>query len=57
MSEKHFTAVVEVFEMTASGTITQPSRDKQEVARIVLRADTLAGLQTKLAAHVALIEN
>lgn len=57
MSEKHFTAVVEVFEMTASGTITTPTRDKQEVARIIVRAESLDKLQKKLINHVALIEN
>jgi hypothetical protein len=57
MSSNHFTAVVEVFQVEASGTVSQPTKDKQEIARLVLRADTLAGLQAKLAAHVALIEN
>lgn len=54
---KHFTAVVEVFQVEASGTISQPSKDKTEVARIVVRAETIEKLQAKLSAHVALIEN
>lgn len=52
---QHFTAVVEVFQMDKAGTVNNPTKDKQEVARIVVRADTLATLQTKLSAHVALI--
>ena len=54
---KHFTAVVEVFQVEASGMASQPSKDKQEVARIVVRAETLEKLRDKLASHVALIEN
>lgn len=62
----HFTATVDVHQVThtesvpshRSGVADKPAgREVQDVARLVLRADTLEGLQTKLAAHVALIEN
>lgn len=57
--KKHFTAVLEVKEVSEdSGTGRgDDKRFVNEVARIVVRADTLEGLRTKLAAHVALIEN
>lgn len=59
----HFTAILEVKESTTTeqdGGYQKPKiveRNVVEVAKIVLRADTLKGLQAKLAAHVALIEN
>lgn len=55
---QHFTAVVEVFQVDAApvGDRGIP-KDKQEIARIVVRAETLEKLQAKLSAHVALIEN
>lgn len=52
---KHYTAIVEILEVVASGTISQPSKDKTEVARIVIRADTLEDLRTKVAKHIELI--
>ncbi len=52
---KHYTAVVEILEVVASGTITQPSKDKTEVARIVIRADTLEELRTKVGKHIELV--
>ena len=52
---KHYTAVVEILEIVPSGTISQPSKDKTEVARIVVRADSLEELRTKVGAHIALI--
>jgi hypothetical protein len=63
MSNNHFTAILEVKESTTTekdGGYQKPKivdRAITEVAKIVLRADTLKGLQAKLAAHVALIEN
>lgn len=54
---KHYTAVVEVFEVQqvigtrdASG-----GKDKSEVARIVVRADTLDELRDKVGKHIELI--
>ena len=63
MSKNHFTATIEVIQVSFTekdNGYNQPKtseRSVQDVARLVLRADTLAGLQAKLAAHVALIEN
>jgi hypothetical protein len=63
MSKNHFTATIEVTEVSFTekdNGYNQPKtseRGVHDVARLVLRADTLAGLQAKLAAHVALIEN
>jgi hypothetical protein len=63
MSNKHFTAILEVKESTTTekdGGYQKPKivdREVTEVAKIVLRADTLEKLQTKLADHIALIDN
>lgn len=67
----HYTAVVEVNKTThtppppaptyrdnraiAAAPTTGPSRDVAEVARLVIRADSLKGLADKLVAHVALL--
>lgn len=63
---EHYTAVIEVTKTsTAPASPVQyqqrneqkaPTREVQDVARIVVRAPELATLQTKVAAHVALIE-
>lgn len=61
----HFTATIEVHKVNHTDAVvsryaeqSKPAhRDVQEVARVVLRADTLEKLQAKLTAHVALIEN
>lgn len=63
MSRNHFTAILEVKESVTTekdGGYQKPKiieRDVVDVARVVLRADTLEKLQAKLSAHVALIEN
>jgi hypothetical protein len=63
MSKNHYTATVEVIEVSFTDKDhghNQPKtseRSVQDVARLVLRADTLDGLRDKLASHVALIEN
>jgi hypothetical protein len=63
MSKNHFTAIVEVKESITTdkdGGYQKPriiEREVTDVARIVLRADTLEKLQTKLADHIALIDN
>lgn len=67
----HFTAVVEIFQVDRETEVTevtnlrtrrvpgeQPWRkikQKIEVARIVVRADTLEELKSKIAKHVAII--
>jgi hypothetical protein len=61
----HYTATVEVHKVDHTAAVTgryenqnvPASREVQEVARLVLRADTLEKLQTKLADHIALIDN
>jgi hypothetical protein len=59
----HFTAVLEITEVTTTekdGGYNQPKiveRGKRDVARIVLRAESLEKLQAKATAHIALIEN
>lgn len=61
----HFTAVIEVHKVVNTEAVTHyrtPSENKPavretaEVARIVVRADSIEKLQSKLTAHVALIE-
>lgn len=64
MAPAHFTAMLEVQRVTQapdpSYTTRNPAskgeREVAEVARIVVRADTLDALRGKLAAHVALID-
>lgn len=60
-----FTAVLDVNRMTVTtphttgtyrGETPAPTREVSEVARIVVRADSLESLRAKLAAHVALID-
>jgi hypothetical protein len=59
----HFTAVVVVEQVTPEQTVTNERgydpktvpRSVSEVAKIVVRAETLVDLQNKIAAHVALI--
>ena len=52
---KHYTAIVEILEVQATGTSSNPSKDKSEVARIVIRADTLEELRTKVGKHIELV--
>ena len=60
----HYTAVLEVHKViNTEGVVSRyaeqnkaPQRETAEVARIVLRADSLDRLQVKIAAHVELIE-
>lgn len=53
---KHYTAVVEILEInTVSVTRDGTSKDKTEVARIVVRADTLEELRTKVGKHIELV--
>lgn len=64
MSETHFTAVIEITKTvhkepttTYRGGEAKPAeRGVQEVARIVVRADTLESLVAKAGAHLALVE-
>lgn len=61
--QNHFTATVEVTEVTFSekdNGYQKPKtteREVKDVTRLTIRADTLEKLQTKLADHIALIEN
>lgn len=60
----HFTAVIEVHKVVNQEAVnhryaeqSKPAlRETAEVARIVVRADSIEKLQSKLTAHVALIE-
>lgn len=55
---KHYTAIVEILEiLTVSNTrdTSLTSKDKTEVARIVVRADTLEELRTKVGKHIELV--
>lgn len=65
----HYTATVEVRETIASRdtstvggygathrTETKTEREVRDVARVVVRADSIERLREKLAAHVALID-
>ncbi len=56
MAEKHYTAVIEVKEVGEAGTITKPTREVTDVARIVVRAETLEKLRARMLSHVELIE-
>ena len=49
---KHYTAIVEILEIN---DIPGSSKDKTEVARIVVRADTLEELRTKVGKHIELV--
>lgn len=53
----HFTAVLEIIEVKETGIVTNLTKDKTELARIVVRADSVEKLRDKLASHVALIES
>ena len=50
---KHYTAIVEILEVN-DGTAGS-SKDKTEVAHIVVRADTLEELRTKVGKHIELV--
>lgn len=52
----HYTAVIEIVKVTTLATQPAENRDKQEVSRIVIRADTIEKLVTKAGAHLALVE-
>jgi len=54
---KHYTAVVEILEVnTVLGSRdTNGGKEKTEVARIVVRADTLEELRTKVGKHIELV--
>ena len=55
---KHYTAIVEILEINqVSNTrdTSLSSKDKTEVARIVVRADTLEELRTKVGKHIELV--
>lgn len=59
----HYTAVLEIQRTTVSkaeshpyGKDPQATRETGEVVRLVVRADTLAALRDKLAAHVSLVD-
>ena len=60
---KHYTAVLDIQEVENTAPtknyneIVPAQRIVSDVTKIVVRADTLDGLQKKLSAHVALIEN
>lgn len=61
-SKVRYTAVVDIFEIveteatTAYRGETKPgSKDSKELAKIVVRDETLEGLKTKLAKHVELV--
>lgn len=68
MSGGHYTATVEVretipaVETSTSGGYGRPATEKKterevrDVARVVVRADSIERLREKLAAHVALID-
>lgn len=51
---KHFTAIVEILEINCSRE-TNGQKDKTEVARIVVRADTLEDLRNKVGKHIELV--
>ena len=51
---KHYTAIVEILEVNDIRT-AGTSKDKTEVARIVVRADTLEELRTKVGKHIELV--
>jgi hypothetical protein len=63
MADTHYTAVVEVQKVTVStekrdryNAITEHAgRDVSEVARVVVRADSLEALVTKVKSHADLI--
>lgn len=51
-----YTAVVEVFQVESQSVGDRGvPKDKQEIARIIVRADTLEDLKAKLAKHVELV--
>jgi hypothetical protein len=54
---KHYTAIVEILEVqqVMGSRDANGGKDKLEVARIVVRADTLEDLRTKVAKHIELI--
>ncbi len=68
MAAEHYTAVVEITKTTHTPAPADPSsrrfqssppesrREVVEVARVVLRAESLERLRDRLGAHVALIE-
>jgi hypothetical protein len=60
----HYTAVLEVQKVTVTDAVrgryandptTPASRDVAEVARVVIRSESLTGLVAKLAAHAELL--
>lgn len=63
---QHYTAVLTVHESAEvredrayparAGAEPAPTRDVVEVAKVVIRAETLDSLRVKIAAHVALLE-
>ncbi|WP_104087969.1 hypothetical protein [Arthrobacter sp. GMC3] len=59
---KHYTAVIDVQEVENKpatkeySNVIPAQRIVSDVTKIVIRADTIADLQRKLTAHVALIE-
>jgi hypothetical protein len=63
MADTHYTAVVEVQKVTNTAEArdrynnltTHASRDVSEVARVVVRADSLEALVTKVKSHADLI--
>lgn len=62
---QHFTAVLEIHRTTVTTPTAAsrydkaepPTREVADVARVVIRSATLAGLQEKIAAHAALIDD
>lgn len=65
MAQPHYTAVVEITKTTPAqpapsgggrGLAIPVEREVAEVARLVIRAASVAQLREKVAAHVALVE-
>lgn len=60
---QHYTAVLEIQKVVTTeartdyGKTTPATREVAEVARVVIRSASLAGLRAKIADHAALIED
>jgi hypothetical protein len=54
---KHYTAIVEILEIqqVIGSRDSSGGKEKTEVARIVVRADTLEELRTKVGKHIELV--
>lgn len=55
MAEKKFTAHIDIKEVGEAGTISKPTREVTDVARVVVSADTLADVAYKAKQHLELI--